>query len=125
MQAENDFSDICYKLFSLVFCIIFYLLCTRSSIIRILGSQDHFLLEVLIKVIKLTIKFKICFQYPHIPFCNFQNSVSEKMWCCLTFVCVYIHISLVVMYILYMFIQNKPFSFSSTLVQLVERRTQK
>ena len=46
---------------------------------------------MLIKVIKFTIKFKIFdFHYPHIPFCNFQNSVSKKMWCCLTFVCVYI-----------------------------------
>ena len=44
-----------------------------------------------IKVIKFAIKFKIFdFHYPHIPFCNFQNRVSEKMWCCLTFVCVYI-----------------------------------
>ena len=47
---------------------------------------------MLIKVIKFAIKFKICdFHYPHIPICNFQNSVSEKMWCCLTFVCVYIY----------------------------------
>ena len=46
---------------------------------------------MLIKVIKFTIKFKIFdFHYPNIPFCNFQNSVSDKMWCCLTFVCVYI-----------------------------------
>ena len=46
---------------------------------------------MLIKIIKFTIKFKIFyFHYPHIPLCNFQNSVSEKMWCCLTFVCVYI-----------------------------------
>ena len=30
-QAENDFSDICYKLFSLFFCIISYLFCTRSN----------------------------------------------------------------------------------------------
>ena len=46
---------------------------------------------MLIKVIKFTIKFKIFdFHYPHIPFCNFQNSVSEKMWCCSTFICVYI-----------------------------------
>ena len=36
-------------------------------------------------------KFKIFdFHYPDIPFCNFQNSVSEKIWCCLTYVCVYI-----------------------------------
>ena len=46
---------------------------------------------MLIKVIKFTIEFKIFdFFYPNIPFCNFQNSVSEKMWCCLTFVCVFI-----------------------------------
>ena len=44
-----------------------------------------------IKEITFTIKFKIFdFHYPHISFCNFQNSVYEKMWCCLTFVCVYI-----------------------------------
>ena len=43
------------------------------------------------KSIKFTIKFKIFdVHYPHIPFCNFQNSVSEKMRCCLTFVCMYI-----------------------------------
>ena len=47
---------------------------------------------MLIKVIKFAIKFKIFdFHYLHIPFCNFQNSVSEKMWCCLTFVCVYMY----------------------------------
>ena len=50
---------------------------------------------MLIKVIEFTIKFKIFdFHYPHILFCNFQNSVSEKMCCCLTFVCVYILIPL-------------------------------
>ena len=48
---------------------------------------------MLIKVITFTIKFKIFdFNYPNIPFCNFQNSVSEKIWCCLTFVCIYIYI---------------------------------
>ena len=46
---------------------------------------------MLIKVIKFTIKFEIFdLHYPHFPFCNFQNSVSVKMRCCLTFVCVYI-----------------------------------
>ena len=46
---------------------------------------------MLTKLIKFAIKFKIIdFHHPHIPFCNFQNSVSEKMLCCLTFVCVYI-----------------------------------
>ena len=46
---------------------------------------------MLIKVIRFAIKFKIFdFHYQHFPFCNFQNSVFEKMWCCLTFVCVYI-----------------------------------
>ena len=45
---------------------------------------------MLIKVIKFTIKLQIFdFHFPYIPFYNFQNSVSEKMWCCLTFVCVY------------------------------------
>ena len=48
---------------------------------------------MLIKVIKFTIKFKIFdFYYPHIPYCNFKNSVYEKMWCCLTSVCVYRYI---------------------------------
>ena len=90
-QTENDFSCICYKLFFIVFLYHFYLFCTRSWIIQILGSQDHFKLEVLKKVIKFTITFKIFdFHYPHILFCNFQNSGSEKMWCCLTFVCMYI-----------------------------------
>ena len=57
---------------------------------------------MLIKVIKFTIKFKIFdFHYPHIPFCNFQNSVSEKIWCCLTFVCVYIIVFTFVLYSLY------------------------
>ena len=33
---------------------------------------------MLIKVIKFTTKFKVFdFHYPNIPFCNFQNSVSE------------------------------------------------
>ena len=33
----------------------------------------------------------IDFHYPHIPFCDFQNSASEKIWSCLTFVCMYIY----------------------------------
>ena len=43
------------------------------------------------KVIKFTIKFKIFdFHYPHILFCNFQNSVSEKNVVLLNFcLCVY------------------------------------
>ena len=41
-QAENEFSYICYKLFSLFFCILFHLFCTWSWIIQMLGSQDHF-----------------------------------------------------------------------------------
>ena len=79
-QAENDFSDICFKPFSLFFFVSFYLFCTRAWIIQIVGSQDLFWLEVLIKVIWFIIKFKIFdFHYPHIPFCNFQNSIFDKM----------------------------------------------
>ena len=48
---------------------------------------------MLIKVTKFTIKFKIFdFHYPHISFCNFQNSVSEKNVALLNF-CVYISFS--------------------------------
>ena len=46
---------------------------------------------------KIYNKLKIFdFYFPYIPFCNFQNSVSEKMWCCLTFVCVYSYIVLMI-----------------------------
>ena len=49
---------------------------------------------MLIKVIQFIIKLKIFyFHYPHIPFCNFQNSVSEKNVVLLNFsLCVYIPI---------------------------------
>ena len=52
---------------------------------------------MLIKVIKFTLKYQILvfdFNYSHIPFCNFPNSVSEKLLCCLTFVCVYTYTQL-------------------------------
>ena len=64
--------------FFIVFRFHFYLFCTRSYIIQILGSQDHFELKVLINVIKFTIKFKIFDFFTHIFRSATSKTVSPK-----------------------------------------------
>ena len=60
-----------------------------GTIVTALYPNTWFTRSFLARSAHQSIKFKIFdFHYPHIPLCNFQKSVSEKMWCCLTFVCV-------------------------------------
>ena len=70
-QTENDFSDICYKLFSLFFCFVHGRKLSKYLVHKII-------LAVLIKVIKLKLKFKIFyFHYQHIPF---ASSKIVSLW---------------------------------------------
>ena len=83
------FSDTCYKFFH-SFSTSF--LPAFNTVVNYPNTwfTRSFLLEVLIKVIEFTIKFKVFdFHYQHMPFCNFQNSVSKNVVLLNFCLCVY------------------------------------
>ena len=89
-QAENDFSDIFYKKIFIVF--LYHFLPVLYTVVNYPNTwfTRSFLARSVHKSNKIYNKIQnIWFPLPTYSVLQLLNSVSEKMWCCLTFVCVY------------------------------------
>ena len=88
-QAENDFSDICYKLLSLFFCIISPVLYTVVNYPNTWFTRS-FLARRVHQSNKINNKIQnVWFPLPAYSVLQLPKQCLRKMWCCLTFVCVY------------------------------------